>query len=71
MTKDDINLTKIDIAVRAKNLAQELRQVVGEKNDLYLTIEQLDSILKRACPSVCHHTKEYGFVPEAGCPIHD
>ena len=23
------------------------------------------------CGGHCHHTKEYGFVPEAGCPVHD
>jgi len=23
------------------------------------------------CGYDCHFTKKYGFVPEAGCPVHD
>jgi hypothetical protein len=37
----------------------------------YTTDHDLKSYEDMSCGYQCHTTKEYGFVPEAGCPIHD
>lgn len=62
---------KISIYIKAIDIAKQNNQVVGEKNDLYITLEQLMDILKNDCGYNCGYTEQYGFVPEAGCPIHD
>ena len=43
------------------NEAMNLLEIYCE----YLT-EQLDD-----CECECHYHPTYGFVPEAGCPVHD
>lgn len=69
-----INIYKsmdIELYALATAIANENNQTIGEKNDLYITLEQLMDIIKDNCGHECHLTEEYGFVPEAGCPIHD
>ena len=39
------NLDSIELSVFAMNLARKNNQVVGEKNDLYITLEQLSVLL--------------------------
>lgn len=55
----------------AWEIAKENNQTVGEKKDFYITLEQLQKFSMNACPMDCHKDDRYGFVPEAGCPIHD
>lgn len=38
-------MNSLEIYVTAQNLASKNNQTVGEKNDLYITIEQLEKIL--------------------------
>ncbi len=69
--KMELNRMKMYISIDAMRLSQKLKQTVGEKNDFYITQQQLDDLLVNACPCECGFQEPYGFVPEAGCPIHD
>lgn len=69
--KEEIEKTKIYIQLKALHLARDNKQVVGEKHDNYITLEQLEQILIAACAHGCGRQEPYGFVPEAGCPVHD
>ena len=37
----------------------------------YTTDHDLQFYEKMSCGYNCRMTKKYGFVPEAGCPVHD
>lgn len=69
--KEEIQKTLANIYWDAIGFCRTHNQTVGENNDYFLTLSQLNSLLKDACPAECHTDPEYGFVPEAGCPIHD
>lgn len=69
--KEEIQKTKEDIYRRAIDWAHGLQQTVEEKNNFYVTLEQLENFIKAACPCECGHQDPYGFVPEVGCPVHD
>lgn len=62
--------TSEEIYTEAVTISHQNNQTVGEKNDFYITLEQLDEILKD-CGFACGWSHFAGFVPEAGCPIHD
>ncbi len=68
---DDIIKTKEDVFRRAVHISHSESQTAGKKNDYYITLAQLERILEKSCPGECHFTVPYGFVPEAGCPVHD
>lgn len=55
----------------ASHIAKSNQQVTGDKNDYFITLGQLNEVLRNACPNACHEDDEFGFVPEAGCPVHD
>lgn len=69
--KDNIQKTKEKIYFDCIKFSQKFSQTVGEDNKYFITIHQLESILKDACPAECHFQEPYGFVPEADCPVHD
>lgn len=67
----EIQETKTKAYLDCIKFAQNFNQVVGEDNKYFVTIEQLENILKDACPYSCGFQEPYGFVPEADCPVHD
>lgn len=69
--KEEINKTKAAIYYDCWRLTERNEQIVGKNNDKYITLEQLNDILKQACPANCGFDETFGFVPEAGCPVHD
>ena len=69
--KEEIQKTKEKMHLEAIHIAHALRQTVGENNDYYITLEQLNEVLKNGCPNYCTYEQPYGFVPEAGCIVHD
>lgn len=69
--KEEIQKTKENVYLDAHAAAVKGGQKVGEKHDFYITLDQLNEILLKACPADCSWQEPYGFVPEAGCPIHD
>jgi len=46
MTKQTSKMKKEEIYIEAIQLARNNNQVVGEKNDFYITLEQLEFLLK-------------------------
>lgn len=69
--KEEIEKTKLDVMLKASKLARDNQQTTGDKHDFVVTLEQLEKILMEACPCECGFQEPYGFVPEAGCPVHD
>lgn len=69
--KEGIQKTKERVYGEATYIARTAKQTIGEKNNFYITLQQLESLLLRACPCECGDQAPYGFVPEAGCPVHD
>lgn len=69
--KEEDNHLKADIYWEAAKLARAGKQTVGEKHDFYITLDQLNTIIMNACGYACSFQEPYGFVPEAGCPVHD
>ena len=63
--------TVVSAYAEASHVAKSNNQTTGDKNDYFITLGQLHEILDNACPNACHEDEDYGFVPEAGCPIHD
>ena len=37
----------------------------------FTTDHDLQAYEDLSCGHECHMTEKYGFVPEAGCPVHD
>ena len=73
--KEELIKLKENIYLEADKIAKiNKAQIVkaGEFERQYIiSLEQLMNILKEVCPAECHYQEPYGFVPEAGCPIHD
>lgn len=69
--KEELEKLKENIFISARGVSQSEEQTIGEKRDLYITLEQLEKILTESCTHDCSWDAHYGFVPEAGCPIHD
>ncbi len=69
--KEQIKKTLANLNADAFLVARKMKQVTGEKNNYYITLEQLDTLSTAACPCDCTLDSAYGFVPEDGCPIHD
>lgn len=69
--KDAILKTLAALNYDAFTKAHINKQTIGDKNDFYITLEQLNELSKIACPCDCQVVSPYGFVPEAGCPVHD
>lgn len=69
--ENELEKLKVAIFQEAIAISRAKKHTVGEKNDLYITIEELNDLLMNTCAYECGFHEKYGFVPEAGCPIHD
>lgn len=69
--KEEINKTLAALNYDAFTIANRQKQTIGEKNDFYITLEQLNEISRTVCPRDCGFQEPYGFVAEEGCPIHE
>lgn len=69
--EEELEKLKVAIFQEAIAISRAKKHTVGEKHDLYITIEELNDLLMNTCAYECGYHETYGFVPEAGCPIHD
>lgn len=71
MTLEEICRLKVDITQKATNFSRTQKQTVGEKNDYYITLEQLQTILEDSCPCLCEYDDTYGFIADEDCVVHN